>query len=373
MKMSKSLKIVCTVTNDLQFDQRMHRICSSLEEAGYEVCLVGRKLNGNDLPKRNYKLFRFHCFFKKGKLFYLEFNFRLLFLLLFHFRKYNIIYSVDLDTLLAGSVSSILSGKKLVYDAHEYFTELPELTNRPLTRKIWTFIAKISIPKASLCITVGNELAKQLSSLYHKKFFVVRNLPFALAHTASEEKGPQAPFILIYQGMLNEARGLEEMLEAMVELQHHNIQLWLIGEGDLSQKLRKMVVELSLDKSVIFYGFQSPDNLKRLTAKADLGINLLRNQGLNYYYSLANKFFDYVQSEIPSVNMSFPEYQYHNSLYEVSVLIPDLERKTISDSILHIKNNPTTYRQLQLNCKAAKKEWIWEKESKQLLHALQSL
>ncbi len=36
-------KIVFTVTNDLTYDQRMHRICSSLARAGYTVQLIGRE------------------------------------------------------------------------------------------------------------------------------------------------------------------------------------------------------------------------------------------------------------------------------------------------------------------------------------------
>ena len=34
-------RIVFTVTNDLTYDQRMHRICTTLQDAGYQVTLVG--------------------------------------------------------------------------------------------------------------------------------------------------------------------------------------------------------------------------------------------------------------------------------------------------------------------------------------------
>jgi uncharacterized protein (DUF302 family) len=44
LKAIKYLKsIVFTVTNDLTYDRRMHRICNSLAAAGYEVLLIGRK------------------------------------------------------------------------------------------------------------------------------------------------------------------------------------------------------------------------------------------------------------------------------------------------------------------------------------------
>ena len=46
--MSKG-KIYCTVTNDLNQDQRMHRICSSMTQMGFDVTLVGRT-KSNALP-----------------------------------------------------------------------------------------------------------------------------------------------------------------------------------------------------------------------------------------------------------------------------------------------------------------------------------
>src|SRR5690242_13208129 len=41
------MKIVLTVTNDLNYDQRMIRICSSLASHGYQVLLVGRKMHAS--------------------------------------------------------------------------------------------------------------------------------------------------------------------------------------------------------------------------------------------------------------------------------------------------------------------------------------
>ena len=38
------MKIIFTVTNELNFDQRMQRICTSLQNAGHEVLLMGWKL-----------------------------------------------------------------------------------------------------------------------------------------------------------------------------------------------------------------------------------------------------------------------------------------------------------------------------------------
>ncbi|RMG81268.1 MAG: glycosyltransferase, partial [Bacteroidetes bacterium] len=124
-------RLLFTVTNDLTYDQRMIRICTTLSRAGYDVCLIGRRrrhsepLRPGQYPFRQKRLF---CFFEKGKLFYLEYNFRLFCLLLIS--RFDLVCSIDLDTILPGFLVAGLRRKIQVYDAHEYFTELPEVVHR---------------------------------------------------------------------------------------------------------------------------------------------------------------------------------------------------------------------------------------------------
>jgi len=120
----------------------MKRICSSLSENGFDVVLVGKKLK-QSLPVREegYEQKRLRCMFNKGKLFYLEFNVRLLFFLLF--RKMNIICAIDLDTISPCLVISRFKKIPRVYDAHELFTGLKEVVTRPAVEKIWKRIEKM--------------------------------------------------------------------------------------------------------------------------------------------------------------------------------------------------------------------------------------
>src|SRR5689334_10089007 len=92
-------RIYFTVTNDLTYDQRMHRICHSLAIAGYDVTLVGRRLkNSLPLEQKSFRQKRLRCFFNKGSWFYREYNIRLFLYLLFC--KMDGICAIDLDTIL---------------------------------------------------------------------------------------------------------------------------------------------------------------------------------------------------------------------------------------------------------------------------------
>src|SRR5688572_4439375 len=116
------MKIIFAVTNDLTYDQRMQKICRSLVKAGYEVELVGRERDFSiALSEEPFQQTRLKCIFNKGKLFYVEYNLRLLFYLTFS--QFEAACAIDLDTIVPVCIIGKLKGAKLVYDAHEYFTE----------------------------------------------------------------------------------------------------------------------------------------------------------------------------------------------------------------------------------------------------------
>ena len=177
--------------------------------------------------------------------------------------------------------------------------------------------------------------------------------------------GEGSGLVLLYQGALNAGRGIETLLEAMQHLD--NVQLWLAGEGDLSDALRRQAVELGLENKVRFLGYVKPDDLKTLTAQAWLGLNLLENRGLSYYYSLANKFFDCVQAEVPVLTMNFPEYRALNAEHEVAVLLDELSPEAVAGAVRQLLDDPAAYQRLQANCRAAREVWNWEREQEVLL------
>ncbi|MBK5271609.1 MAG: glycosyltransferase, partial [Bacteroidia bacterium] len=129
-------RLFFTVTNDLTFDQRMIRICTSLSSAGYRVTLIGRRLPGSKpSDKMIFHQKRIYCLTKKGKAFYIEYNMRLFFYLLF--KKMDLICAVDLDTILPCYFISKIRRVKRVYDAHELFCEMKEVISRPAIYHIW--------------------------------------------------------------------------------------------------------------------------------------------------------------------------------------------------------------------------------------------
>lgn len=358
------IRIVCTVTNDLTFDQRMIRICTSLSDAGYAVELNGRVLIGSlPLSSAPFRQYRLRCWFRRGIFFYAEYNIRLFCRLLF--RPADIICGVDLDTLPAVWLAARCKGAVCVYDAHEYFSEVPEVMNRPFVRRVWEWMADILIPRVEVAYTVADELAGIFRERYGKTFAVVRNMPHRQLGTPVHTERKDQPRILLYQGAVNMGRGLEALIQSMEFLP--GFSLWIAGDGDIRADLERKASEQKGSDHIVFLGKCTPAQLRELTPRAWLGLNLLENKGLNYYYSLANKCFDYVQAGVPVLQMAFPEYIRLNATYETAVLLDDLDPKRMADAIRALAADELRYRHLVEQCRLAAEEWNWEQEKERLL------
>lgn len=359
-KKSSALKgsIVCLVINDLATDQRMQRICSTLSEKGYKVVLVGRRLpNSPELSDQPYRQVRLKCFINNGFLFYAEYNLRLCLWLLFNW--FNIVCAVDLDTIMPAWLLARLKSGKVVYDAHEWFPECPEIVDRPSVYRFWTWVERTFIVKMDAVYTVSGSIADVFRKKYGVKVALVRNMPLK----TDVPYNPKGQYIL-YQGALNTGRGLEPLIQAMQQVER---ELWIAGEGDIQAELKQLVTSLNLQNKVKFLGRVSPDKLKSITQQSWLGINILENKGLNYYYSLANKFFDYVQAGVPQLSMAFPEYQAMNSEFEVAVLLPDIHISTITSAIQSLEQDAGKYNRLKEQCRLAADKWTWDNESRELI------
>jgi glycosyltransferase involved in cell wall biosynthesis len=356
--MGKGKRIIFTVTNDLNYDQRMQRICSTLQANDHDVLLIGFKKK-DSLPLQNqpYHQTRMHCWVEKGFFLYFIYNLQLFFKLLFS--RFDIICAIDLDTILPVMFIAKLRRKKLVYDAHEYFTELPEVVNRKRIQQIWKRIESFCIPKTDLRYTVSKGLAGLFAEKYNLDFHVIRNMPRLSAEKPDSTNGGY----LLYQGALNEGRGLEALIHAIEEM---DMDLMICGEGEISGELRQLVSNLGLNDKITFKGRLRPDELKTLTCNAMIGFNLLENKGLSYYYSLSNKFFDYVMAGVPQVCIGFPEYKNLNLEHEVAILVNDLKKETIANAI-RLLEDKDLYQKLHENCLKAREEWNWERESGKLL------
>ncbi|HEX6193128.1 MAG TPA: glycosyltransferase [Chitinophagaceae bacterium] len=358
-------RIFFTVTNDLTYDRRMQRICTSLAKHGYKVTLVGRQLPGSrPLRAESYHQKRIYCLFTKGKLFYGEYNTRLFFYLLF--QKMDAICAIDLDTIIP--CLRISKWKKIprVYDAHEIFTEMKEVLSRPAIYKIWKQIEEYCVPRFKKGYTVSQPIAEEFRRRYAVNYEVIRNMPVLkdLSQVMPKEK------FLLYQGAVNEARGFEYLIPAMKLV---NCKLVICGDGNYMQQLQMLIRTHQVENKVELKGMLLPDDLWQVSQQAYIGIAIPEREGMNQYLALTNKFFDYIHAGLPQVTMNFPEYRKINQEYEVAVLLDEHAPNVIASAINNLLVNDVVYSRLKQNCLKARLVFNWQGEEKKLIAFYQSV
>lgn len=326
---------VVSVINDLVTDNRVNRTCLTLMDAGYEVELVGRKLKSSlPLPEWPFAAKRMRLFFTGGPAFYLFFNLRLFFVLLF--TKADLLFANDLDTLLPNYLVSRIKNLPLIYDSHELFCEVPELQATPFKKKLWQKLEAWLVPKQKHCVTVNESIAAIFENKYGVPFTVVRNIASQQASPELRSRKdlglPMDKKVILLQGAgINIDRGAEELVEAMQFVD--NALLLIIGGGDVWPLLEKKVKEKKLETKVKLIKKLPRKELMQYTYNADIGVSIDKDNNPNYHNSLPNKIFDYLQAGLPILASRLPEIEKIIETYGVGDFIESHDPQKIAEAI----------------------------------------
>lgn len=360
-------RAIVSVTNDLYTDQRVHKVCTFLVAQGYDVLLVGRiRKSSVALPSRIYKTHRIKLLFETGAKFYAFFNLRLFFFLLF--RKADVLVSNDLDTLLANYLATKFKRKtRLVYDSHEYFTEVPELTSRPKVQRIWLKIEEWIFPKLTDVYTVNESIAEIYSRKYNKNVRVVRNIsPLWIGKELHSKKAlgipENVPLIILQGAGINVERGAEEAVEAMKSV---DAVLMIVGDGDVVPNLKKYVASEGklLAEKVLFFGKQPYDIMMNYTTHADIGLTLDKPNSLNYTLSLPNKIFDYMHTNTAVVATEIKEVAKVIRTHNIGVVLEEFTVQNLAKVLNELIANRKQLDEFKANCAIAAQTENWERET----------
>ncbi len=370
--MSQPHKAIVSVTNDLLTDNRVDKVCRFLVDQGYSVTLVGRQLK-NSLPlnDRPYATKRFRLIADRGPLFYASYNFRLFIYLLFH--RSALLVSNDLDTLLANYLASKLKRNcRLVYDSHEYFTEVPELIHRPKVQRIWEKIEGWIFPKLNTIYTVNGSIAQLYREKYNKSLAVVRNVSPIWTPGAIPSKAqlgiPTDRTVFIIQGAgINIDRGAEEAVEAMNDL--IDAVLLIVGDGDVVPQLKQRARELEIEDRVLFFGKRPYHEMMAYTFHADVGLTLDKPSNTNYRFSLPNKVFDYIHAQTAIIATDLVEIRKLVDTYQLGWVLTEFTVDTLREVMHKAVTEPHIVEEFKRNAKDASFVENWENE-KAVLHTI---
>jgi glycosyltransferase involved in cell wall biosynthesis len=365
-------KIIVSVISDIVTDQRVQKECNTFHKMGYDVLLIGRKSkNAFFLNELEYEVIRFPNLFRHGPLMYFVFNIQLFFYLLF--KKADVLWANDLDTLLPNFIISRLKNIKLVYDSHEYFTLS---VYKKASRKIWEKLENFLFPKLKNVITVSDSIKKIYQEKYKVPVTVIRNVPYKIIHNANTEKIvlQSDKKILIMQGIgLNENRGCEEAVLTMQFLPD-DFNLYFIGGGTVLGKLKKIVQDLHLSSKITFIDILSYTQMMKYTKECFLGLIFEKIDVTDHHrFALPNKFFDYINAGIPILSSKATEIKLLIEKYNIGDFIDNFEPTEIAAKIMAIEKNNEVYNLWKYNTIAASEELNWQNEEKVLINFMHHL
>lgn len=306
-------RILVLVSNDLTYDQRVRKTCASLQRAGYEPVLIGRRM-APDAPEsidRPYPTERLWLSALAGPRFYLSLQTALWQALSRWQAKGGVtaVWANDLDTLWPAVKAARRWGWQLAYDSHEWFTEAEGLKGRPLRKAAWRMWEWRCLRHLQRMITVNDAIA----DAYRQKGVaveVVPNVPEQAAQAAvpmarADLGWPSDRKVLLMQGaFMDRDRGALDAVRALVHLP--DVHLALIGAGPEHAAARGVAAALGVADRLHVHDRKPFDELRRCTAAADVGLSLDRPTVDNFRFSLPNKLFDYLHAGLPVVCSDLP-------------------------------------------------------------------
>ena len=241
-------------------------------------------------------------------------------------------------------------------------------------KKIWKFIERLIFPRLQCIITVNDSIAALYKDHYGKTLTVIRNVPERSAPVAAISKSslgiPAGHDVIIFQGSgINIHRGAEEALEAMHFLE--GVTLLFVGGGDVIPELKQRAEKENLTDKIVFVPRQSPEQLRRYTAMARLGLSLDKDNNINYRFSLPNKLFDYIHAGIPVLASDLREVRTIVEGYGVGRITRSHEPAELARQIRSILNLPPSG--WAENLQKAADDLCWETEKKKLIELIHAV
>ncbi len=249
---------------------------------------------------------------------------------------------------------------RLVYDAHELETESNGLSGMKQAMAKW--IERNFIAKADKVIVVGKRIAEWYSKRYNLPVEVIRNIPLPASSIEIDKQNTTIATLqadnrikLLYLGSIQNGRGLRQLLEALENLESKYL-LVITGFGPLKNE----IIELTKSSAHVLVTDAIPANqLESYCSYFDLGISLIENTCLSYYYCLPNKLFEYYTANLPVVCSDFPEMADHVKENKAGFVV-NLEQEKLASFFSRLTQDEIEIKKKELKADYQKLDWEQE-------------
>lgn len=228
--------------------------------------------------------------------------------------KPTIVHCHDVAPLIIVTTLKRLYKYAIVYDAHEL--ESDRNGSGDAVGRIVKVIERICWKRIDHFVTVSDSIKNWYLDTYGEKpVSVILNAPEKPLSSSSKIDGNQQQkslkeifsisegrAVFVYVGVFSKGRGIELICDVFSTIDQCDVVF--VGEGELNELLFEASAKFG---NIHVHGKVHHTNLVGLIRSADVGLCLIENTCLSYYYSLPNKLFEYIAAGLYVVGSNFPE------------------------------------------------------------------
>ena len=285
--------------------------------------------------------------------------------------QFDIVHSHDLDTLPAGLLIGWMSGRPVLYDAHELYAAMVKDDVGPMFRPLRA-LESLLVRRADAVITVSDTLAQELSKGRGERPRVVMTSPDATPLTGAESRAVReryglSGFVLSYLGSLGPGRFVEQLLGAFTP--EDGVTVLVAGKGSLEGAVEGVQGR----PHVRYVGSVSTEEALKLTAASDLVTAMMDPANPNNVVGTPGKVLNSMALARPYITTRGLRIAEMTERVG-SGLVAGYDRDSFRDAVLKVRKDPKALVEMGRRGRAHfESDLSWTKSRGELLEAYDSL
>lgn len=286
----------------------------------------------------------------------------------------DVYHAHDLPMLEPAARAAERHGARLVYDAHELYSDMAGLAAGE--RRRWRRLEARSIGRADAVLTPSELRAEELARRYGVRPAIVMNCPPS-GPAPDPGTSSLAPLrrrgrrLLVYVGGFIVNRGLENVLRATERLD--SCLLAMVGFGPLEAELRALASRLADPTRVHFARAVAPDEVVATAAGADVGLAPYLPIGLNNMLAAPNKLYEYLHAGLAIAGSDVPETRSVVEKHNVGALFDASSPASIAHAVASLVGDAAGLSAAKRNARRAAREYSWQRQEQTLFDVYERL
>lgn len=349
------MKTLHLTHTDIEFDSRILKEMGALAAAGYTVSGIGVVLEeGAQKTAVSFKADIKAINLRSRKLTFLPRTLRhiaTLFELVARMlpravrERPDVIHCHDTLVLPLGCMVKLLTGARLVYDAHELesnrngLSRIQGIMTLRVEKLLWRFVDALIVVSPSIEQWYRDNIGPKPSAVILNSPLFAEGQQHDEHYLRNRFSIPQDSKVFIYVGILGRGRGIDLLVDAFKD-PDVCAHIVFLGYGELSDELKRLAAERA---NLHVHDAVPHSQVVPIVQSADFGLCLVQDVSLSDYYCLPNKLFEYCFAGVPVLASDFPDIRAVLAEYGIGECCK-LQANDIRDAILRLERSASTFR-----------------------------